>query len=99
MIINQELLELLQKYHVRKWEVGSSAGGHGWGGLQRYKHTNQPGRAIETQFKQTFIFCHWPTVYQQSQKNKIGGNKKLNYSTITQTHTYICKEPNKNKQH
>ena len=29
----------------------------------------------------------------------MGGNKKLNYSTTTQTHTYISKEPNKNKQH
>jgi len=47
MFINQELLKLLQECHIKKCEVGSSAGGGGGGGLQRFKHTNHPGRAIQ----------------------------------------------------
>jgi hypothetical protein len=98
VLTNLELLQLLEERHVQKWKVGSSAGGEGEGGrdlsiqiiqVKPYRHN----------LNKRLYFITWSTVYQQSQKNKTGGNKKLNYSTITQTHTYISKEPNKNKQH
>ena len=63
-LINQELLELIQECHVQKWEIGSPAAGGGV--LQRFKHTNNPGRAIQTQLKQMFIFRH--LVYSISTK-------------------------------
>jgi hypothetical protein len=71
MLINQELLKLLQECQIKKCEVGSSAGGGGGRQrLQRFKCTNHPGRAIQTQCKQTFIFRHWSIVYQQGQKKQ-----------------------------
>jgi hypothetical protein len=97
MLINQELLELLQECHVQKREVGSSAGGGG-GCCRDLSIQIIQVEPYRYNLNKHLYLITWSTLCQQSQKNKTGGNKKPNYSIVTQTLTYINKEPNKNKQ-